>query len=70
MEARKSCFLVLFAVCVARSLAGVSDCDEVRKVFQERQIGTVKSVPERPRKVEDVMAFKTVTYLPVRVLNF
>uniref|UniRef100_A0A8C9UZD5 Glypican 5a n=1 Tax=Scleropages formosus TaxID=113540 RepID=A0A8C9UZD5_SCLFO len=54
MEARKSCFLVLFAVCVARSLAGVSDCDEVRKVFQERQIGTVKSVPERPRKGSDL----------------
>lgn len=38
------------AACVGLSSGSLTSCDEVRKVFQLRQIGPVKSLPERPRE--------------------
>jgi hypothetical protein len=36
--------------CVGLISGSLTSCDEVRKVFQLRQIGPVKSLPERPRE--------------------
>ncbi|KAL4635756.1 glypican-5-like [Arapaima gigas] len=54
MAAKKSTFLVLFAVCVARVFATLSDCSEVRQVFQALQIGPLKPLPDKPRPGSDL----------------
>ncbi|XP_064817966.1 glypican-5-like [Oncorhynchus masou masou] len=47
--------LCLFvAACVGLISGSLTSCDEVRKVFQLRQIGPVKSLPERPREGSDL----------------
>ncbi|XP_046886440.1 glypican-5a [Hypomesus transpacificus] len=49
------CFLILFFACfVGLSLENPTNCDEVRKVFQLRQIGPVNSLPESPRTGVDL----------------
>ncbi|XP_045567200.1 glypican-5 [Salmo salar] len=45
---------LLVAACVGLSSASPTSCDEVRKVFHLRQIGPVKSLPERPREGSDL----------------
>uniref|UniRef100_A0A8K9XX14 Glypican 5a n=1 Tax=Oncorhynchus mykiss TaxID=8022 RepID=A0A8K9XX14_ONCMY len=42
------------AACVGLISGSLTSCDEVRKVFQLRQIGPVKSLPERPREGSDL----------------
>ncbi|XP_036397168.1 glypican-5a isoform X1 [Megalops cyprinoides] len=45
---------VVFVAYTGFSLENPTSCDEVRKVFQMRQIGPVKSLPESPRKGSDL----------------
>ncbi|KAK6325909.1 hypothetical protein J4Q44_G00052510 [Coregonus suidteri] len=48
------CCLFVVAACVGLTSGSLTSCDEVRKVFQLRQIGPVKSLPERPREGSDL----------------
>ncbi|XP_010885131.2 glypican-5a isoform X2 [Esox lucius] len=50
MELQKMMICCFFAASVGFSSESISNCDEVRKVFQLRQIGPVKSLPERPQE--------------------
>ncbi|MBN3295392.1 GPC5 protein, partial [Amia calva] len=53
--AEKRLFLwLLWAAVLGLSAEGPASCDEVRKVFQLRQIGPVKSLPETPRPGSDL----------------
>nr|XP_014353425.1 PREDICTED: uncharacterized protein LOC102357681 isoform X2 [Latimeria chalumnae] len=49
MEARRLLLGILCAVFLRFSLESVPRCDDVRKVFQLRQIGPIKWLPETPR---------------------
>lgn len=45
----------MFATVTFLTLGSPPNCDEVRKVFQQRQIGPVKTLPEKPRTGMDVI---------------
>ena len=45
-----SLIFCMFATLTCLSLESPPNCDEVRKVFQQRQIGPVQSLPDKPRK--------------------
>ncbi|KAM9396104.1 glypican-5a [Salvelinus alpinus] len=54
MGTQKMLCCLFVAACVGLSSGSLTSCDEVRKVFQLRQIGPVKSLPERPREGSDL----------------
>ncbi|KAL1021686.1 hypothetical protein UPYG_G00016540 [Umbra pygmaea] len=54
MRLRNILCCLIFAACVFLSSESLTNCDEVRKVFQLRQIGPVNSLPERPKKGSDL----------------
>ncbi|KAG5262151.1 hypothetical protein AALO_G00292770 [Alosa alosa] len=47
-------FCMMFATLTCLNLGSPPNCDEVRKVFQQRQIGPVKSLPDKPRTGNDL----------------
>lgn len=49
MGAHAFLLFCVFATVTYLTRGSPPNCDEVRKVFQQRQIGPVKSLPERPR---------------------
>jgi len=49
METRAVLFYSFLAVFIGPCWGTLMNCDEVRKVFQLKQIGPVKSLPETPR---------------------
>ncbi|XP_012696070.2 glypican-5a [Clupea harengus] len=49
-----SLIFCMFATLTCLSLESPPNCDEVRKVFQQRQIGPVQSLPDKPRKGNDL----------------
>uniref|UniRef100_A0A8C7KJ09 Glypican 5a n=1 Tax=Oncorhynchus kisutch TaxID=8019 RepID=A0A8C7KJ09_ONCKI len=54
MGLQKMLCCLFVAACVGLISGSLTSCDEVRKVFQLRQIGPVKSLPERPREGSDL----------------
>ncbi|XP_063068365.1 glypican-5a [Engraulis encrasicolus] len=56
-------FCLLFATLMYLSLESPPNCDEVRKVFHQKLIGPLKSVPDKPRTGSDlqVCASRNVT---------
>uniref|UniRef100_A0AAZ3Q6D2 Glypican 5a n=1 Tax=Oncorhynchus tshawytscha TaxID=74940 RepID=A0AAZ3Q6D2_ONCTS len=48
------CLFVAACVGLISPVGSLTSCDEVRKVFQLRQIGPVKSLPKRPREGSDL----------------
>ncbi|KAL2087994.1 hypothetical protein ACEWY4_016822 [Coilia grayii] len=47
-------FCIMFATLTYVSMENQPNCDEVRKVFQQRLIGPLKSVPDKPRTGNDL----------------
>ncbi|XP_052447952.1 glypican-5-like [Carassius gibelio] len=54
MGMRGVVFYVFLAVFIEPCWGTLTNCDEVRKVFQMKEIGPVKSIPETPRKASDL----------------
>ncbi|KAK6485744.1 glypican-5-like [Huso huso] len=54
MDSGRLLLSVVFAVIIGFSVESAPNCDEVRKVFQLRQIGPVKSLTEIPRAGSDL----------------
>ncbi|XP_039504259.1 glypican-5-like, partial [Pimephales promelas] len=54
METRAVLFYSFLAVFIGPCWGTLMNCDEVRKVFQLKQIGPVKSLPETPRTGSDL----------------